>query len=85
MAGALGEGFYEDFSAFYVTAVDQHVEGSFLHDCLFEVFVSAVGVADYEDFHRSASLMARRAFPLWLILFFSSMESSAEVQPYSGR
>ena len=44
MAGALGEGFYEDFSAFYVTAVDQHVEGSFLHDCLFEVFVSAVGV-----------------------------------------
>ena len=84
-AGTFSQCLNIKFPAFYVSTVDQHVKGLFLQNCLFQISVTTVRVTDYKDFHLSSSLMARRAFPLWLILFFSSMEISAEEQPYSGR
>ena len=48
-------------------------------------FISSVSIAYDQHLHTSSSFIRQRAFPRWLILFFSSMESSAEVQPYSGR
>ena len=78
--------FYIIFSAFHIAAVDEHVEGSLGVYRLFDSFIYAVSVADDQNFHNipfssRTRRMARSAFPLWLILFFSSGEISAEVFP----
>ena len=84
-AGTVCEGFDIKFSAFHVSTMHQHVKRSFPVYCDLQVFISSVGIAHDQHLHTSSSFIRRRAFPRWLILFFSSMESSAEVQPYSGR
>ena len=38
----------------------------------------------YPSFASITSLIARKAFPRWLMAFLSSADSSAVVQPYSG-
>ena len=83
--GTFGKGFNIKFPSLYVAAVDQHVKGLLLHHCCFQMFIIPMSIADNKYFHRSWSLIARRALPLWLILFFSSIEISAEEHPYSGR
>ena len=75
----------ENLSAFHITTVDQIIKGSFSEHCLFQILILSMSIADDQYLHFSSSFMARNAFPLWLILFFSLPESSAEVHPYSGR
>ena len=80
-------------SALQISQMDQSVDGFFLFQDLFQVLLLTLGIADDEYLHlfsssrkgRSSSLMASRALPLWLSLFFVSGSSSAVEQPYSGR
>jgi len=84
-AWAFCQSFNKDFSSLYIATVDQIIKGSFSEHCLFQILILSMSIADDQYLHFSSSFMARNAFPLWLILFFSSPESSAEVHPYSGR
>ena len=84
-AGTFCQSFNKKLSSLHIAAMDQIIKGLLHCDRSFQLLVSSVGIADNQYFHRSSSFIACRAFPLWLILFFSSIGSSAEVQPYSGR
>ena len=78
--------------ALRVTAVNQVIEGLRLPEHLPDLLTASVSVADNQYLHASptsfASLrisrIARSAFPLWLMAFFSSGASSAEYRPFSG-
>ena len=75
----------KNLSALYISAMNEIFKRSFSEHSLFQILILSMCIADDQYLHFSSSFMARKALPLWLILFFSSMESSADVQPYSGR
>ena len=44
MAGTFCKCFYKNLSALYIPAVDQHIKRCFLHNRLFQIFISAMAV-----------------------------------------
>ena len=81
------------FAALSISQMNQHIKRGFLFDYPLQVIIFPVRIAYNQYFHQNSSsrtffswaFIASRAFPLWLILFFSSIVSSAEVFPNSGR
>ena len=73
----------------HITTVDHLIHRKFPFHHPLHPPITAVGITDHQNFHFSILsfimvFIFSRAFPLWLILFFCSSESSAVVQPYSG-
>ena len=84
-AWAFCQSFNKDFSSLYIATVDQIIKRRLSVHCFLQIFIPSMSIAYDQYLHFSSSFIARRALPRWLILFFSSIDSSAEVHPYSGR
>ena len=80
------------FAALCISQMDQHIDRSLLLQHARQVVILSVGIAHNQNLHQdsssrtalSSAFMASKALPRWLIRFFSSISSSAEVFPNSG-